>query len=289
MNGNEPPKGNGAARKAGLAAAAVAACAAFGYWLYARNFESTDDAFIESHVVAVSPNVSGTVTEVDVADNQSVELGAPLLQIDPRPFQARLDQAKAEVQAAQADADNAEADFARDRQLFKRDAVSKQTLDHASASAQGAQARLELARKRVDADALDLSYARLTAPVAGLVARKSVEVGGYVQAGQQLLALVPRESWVIANFKETQLTRMRAGQPATIRVDAYPGRRFTGRVDSIQSGTGSRFSLLPPENATGNFVKVVQRVPVKIVFDPPPDPSVLLAPGMSVVPEVRVR
>jgi membrane fusion protein (multidrug efflux system) len=116
-----------------------------------------------------------------------------------------------------------------------------------------------------------------------------VEAGSYVQVGQSLLALVPRSYWVVANFKETQLTKIRPGQPVTIHVDAYPDHVFKARVDSIQAGAGARFSLLPPENATGNFVKVVQRVPVKIVFDEPPDARYPLGPGMSVVPTVKVQ
>ena len=119
--------------------------------------------------------------------------------------------------------------------------------------------------------------------------RKSVEPGAYVQVGQTLFSIVPDRVWVVANFKETQLRHMRPGQPATVRVDAYPDRLFRGHVDSIQAGSGARFSLLPPENATGNYVKVVQRVPVKIVIDEAPDPQHVLGPGMSVVPEVRVR
>src|SRR6185369_10729873 len=127
------------------------------------------------------------------------------------------------------------------------------------------------------------------APDSGRVANKSVEEGALVQAGQPLLAIVPGEVWVTANFKENQIGRMQPGQAAEIIVDAYPDKVFKAHVDSIQAGTGARFSLLPAENATGNYVKVVQRVPVKIVFDEAPDPQHLLAPGMSVVPEVKVK
>src|SRR5258706_3501854 len=136
---------------------------------------------------------------------------------------------------------------------------------------------------------LDLSYTKLYAPESGRVTRKSVEPGAYVQVGQTLFSIVPDRVWVVANFKETQLRHMRPGQPATVTVDAYPDRVFTGHVDSIQAGSGARFSLLPPENATGNYVKVVQRVPVKIVIDERADPQHVLGPGMSAVPQVRVR
>ena len=287
-----PSPDGGKARKARLAAGAAAAVlglAGFLYWLHARHFESTDDAFIEGHVTPLSPQVAGTVTAVHVIDNQDVKAGQLLAELDPRPFEVKLAEARAEAKAAEADALQARTDLDRARQLFRQDAVSKQALDHAVAAAEGADARLELARKRTAADELDLSYTRIAAPAAGRVSRKSVEPGSYVQVGQEIMALVPKEVWVVANFKETQLTDMRPGQPVTIHVDAFPDEDFPGKVDSIQSGTGSRFSLLPPENATGNYVKVVQRVPVKIVFDPFPEDDILLAPGMSVVPEVRVR
>jgi len=125
--------------------------------------------------------------------------------------------------------------------------------------------------------------------VAGRITRKSVEPGAYVQVGQTLFSIVPDQVWVVANFKETQLRHMRAGQPVTVSVDAYPDKKFKGHVDSIQSGTGARFTLLPPENATGNYVKVVQRVPVKIVIDEQADPAYVLGPGMSVVPDVYLQ
>jgi len=150
-------------------------------------------------------------------------------------------------------------------------------------------AEAEAARKRAAEAALKLSYTRITAPEAGRVTRRTVEEGAYVQVGQILMSIVPNDFWVIANFKETQLTRIRPGQPVEIKVDAYPGMVLRGHVDSVQAGTGSRFSLLPPENATGNYVKVVQRVPVKIVFDELPREPERLGPGMSVVPTVIVR
>ena len=136
---------------------------------------------------------------------------------------------------------------------------------------------------------LSLSYTKVTAPDAGRVTRRVVEQGNYIQPGQSLLAIVPKNIWVVANFKETQLTHMRPGQPVTVEVDAYPQFKFKGHVDSIQNGAGARFSLFPPENATGNYIKVVQRVPVKIVLDDMPETELALGPGMSVVPKVRVK
>ncbi len=150
-------------------------------------------------------------------------------------------------------------------------------------------AEIEQAEAAVRQAELDLSYTKIYAPEDGRITRKSVELGALLQPGQALFLLVPAEMWVLANFKETQLNRMRPGQPVKISLDTYPDKIFRGHVDSLQTGTGSRFSLLPPENATGNYVKIVQRLPVKIVFDEQPDPEHLIAPGMSVETAVKVR
>jgi membrane fusion protein (multidrug efflux system) len=147
-----------------------------------------------------------------------------------------------------------------------------------------------LARATLEQAELNLQYARLQAPIGGIVSRKGINAGQVVQPGQPLIAIVQVDDvWVTVNFKETQLKNVRAGQRATVKVDAYGGRQYTGRVDSIAGATGARFSLLPPENATGNFVKVVQRVPVKIVLDPGQDREHLLRPGMSVTPTVYTK
>jgi membrane fusion protein (multidrug efflux system) len=232
--------------------------------------------------------------------------------------QAELDEDKAALDAAQINFDNADRDLKRFESLDDR-AVSKQQLDTSTsvqksdwaaveqarakiASAQSqittAQAVVLAAKGDVEKAAADLQraqvnlgYCQIKASEDGRVTRKDVEPGAYVSSGQALLALVPPEVWVTANFKETQLTHMRPGQPVTIHVDAYPDHEFTGTVDSIQAGTGARFSMLPAENATGNFVKIVQRVPGKIVFDPNQldDPTRALVPGMSVEAEVKVK
>jgi len=157
----------------------------------------------------------------------------------------------------------------------------------ADAQIQFAQAQIEQAQASFNEANLQLSYTHIVAPIRGHVTNKSVQPGDYVQVGQALMALVPKDVYVIANFKETQLDLMRPGQEAVITVDAYHGHSMDGKVDSIQRGSGAAFSLLPPENATGNYVKVVQRVPVKITFQPPHD--MVLGPGMSVVPKVKVR
>jgi membrane fusion protein, multidrug efflux system len=228
---------------------------------------------------------------------------------------ARVEQERANVGAAEVEAQRAEADLKR-YQSLQSPAVSRSQLDLAAAQARSNQAAVLVARGRVRAAEaqvslgqagieaaqaeiqraqagvrqaeLELSYTKVLAPENGFVTHRTVEAGAYVQAGQALLALVPSRVWVVANFKETQLTHMRPGQPVSVHVDAYPGHRFRAHVDSIQRGSGARFSVLPPENASGNYVKVVQRVPVKIVFDEPPDATLPLGPGMSVQPKVNI-
>ncbi len=272
------------------AAAAAAAAAALGAWLILRApTEFTDDAFVEADVVPISSRVSGHVLRVFVSDNQTVKSGDPLVEIDPSDFQARVDQARAKTASQRAQADKTSADLARAKALFAKDEISRETLDHAAASAQSAAADLAQAQAAQRRAELDLSYTKISATQAGRVTRKSVEPGQYVEVGQPLLALVPEQAWVVANFKETQLTRMRPGQRAEVVVDSYPDQTLRGHVDSIQDGTGARFSLLPAENATGNFVKVVQRVPVKIVLDDRLSGGRLLAPGMSVEASVYLK
>jgi membrane fusion protein (multidrug efflux system) len=259
------------------------------YWLYARNHEDTDDAFIDTHIIEISPKVNGQAFKVYVDDNQLVRQGDPLVDIDPVDYEVGLAQARAEVRVAEAEARKAAGDAASAKQLYAKDRISHQEYDHAVAAAEASHAREELTHKRLDMAELNLSYTRLKAPITGKVTRKSVEMRSYVRVGQPLMALVPQQVWVTANFKETQLARMKPGQKVVISVDSYPGRKFKGHLDSIQAGTGARFSLLPPENATGNYVKVVQRVPVKIVFDDPPEALPPFSPGMSVVPVVDLR
>lgn len=407
------------------------------YYNHVMSYESTDDAFIDGRIIQISPKVSGHILKVHVTDNQLVKEGDLLVELDPRDFEARLEnskallqqaiskqkaaqlnvgltdvtsqaniqqaysgvqlaksgvqtahaeliaarnrleqaraqvkaaianaeQAQAQVIEAEAEATRANADAQRYQHLYEQDGIiSRQQLDYALSASRKATAQLEAARKQASAaearvaearaaeqvaveglhqaeaqlaeaqarvgeaqarltsantapkqvaisssqaeaiqaeieqaqamvkqDQLQLSYTKIYAPESGRVTRKMIEEGAFVQVGQALMAIVPDEFWVIANFKETQLASIRQGQPVNIKVDAYPNKIFKGHVDSIQAGTGARFSLLPPENATGNFVKVVQRVPVKIVFDERPDSTHPLGPGMSVVPEVKVK
>jgi membrane fusion protein (multidrug efflux system) len=371
----------------------LAAVAGFFAWRYLNSYESTDDAQIDGHINNVSARISGYVLKVNVTDNQSVEKGAVLVEIDPRDYQVAVERAKAELadaeataqamnlnvpvetigtttqvstseanlqatqagvaaakqqldstraQLQQAEANNAraQADVARYTALLAKDEVSRQVYDQANAAAkanaaavEGARAAVAAAQEQVaqaesrvsqaqaavqyshtgpqqvavtqararagiaavqqkraalDQAQLELQYCTVVAPVTG-VASKRVEVGMNVQPGQTLAAVVPLDDvWVTANFKETQLRRMRVSQRVTIAVDAY-GREYKGHVDSIAGATGAEFSLLPPENATGNYVKVVQRIPVKIVLDPGENRDHLLRLGMSVEPKVWLQ
>jgi membrane fusion protein (multidrug efflux system) len=328
-----------------LALAVLGVIVATAVYLSHRGKESTDDAFIEARVITISPQISERVNRVLVSDNQLVQKGDLLVELDPlneqviyetaranlvsseaKLAQARaqltaaesdLAQSHADVQQARANADNAAKELSRSTELRTSGAIAQREFDNAqmqalsskaalvgkqqsalsaestvkvrAAEVNAAQASVDQAKAMLDAAKLRLSYTKIHAPEAGRVTRKNVEPGSYVQTGNALLAIVPPEIWVIANFKETQLDHMRPGQRVDIRVDAYSSQEFEGRVDSIQSGTGSRFSLLPAENATGNFVKVVQRVPVKITFMNMPKDAPPLAPGMSVVPTVHVN
>jgi membrane fusion protein (multidrug efflux system) len=242
--------------------------------IHSYYYESTDDAFVEAHVVAIGTKLSNTVQDVLIDDNYEVKKGQLLVQIDPRDYEVQL-------ASAQAVYDKAKSDYDRDTSLAGTSAISKADLDATRATADEAQAALNQAK-------LNIEYTRITAPFDGRITRKSVEPGDYIQTGETLFSIVPHDIWITANFKETQLTYMVPGQPVTISIDAFPGKTFKGHVDSLQSGTGSRFSLLPPENATGNYVKVVQRVPVKIRFDESPEVQAAFAPGLSVVPEVNI-
>src|SRR5881397_976921 len=289
-------------------------------WIFSLSHQSTDDAQVDGPIL---PMVGGFVTEIRVDENQRVRVGDTLIVLDDRDYKVRLaqaeadlavalagvsnrtrvGQAEAQVEQAQANALKAHADLDRLRPLAEQDIVSKQQLDAAEAAARaadaalaaaqaalvGADARVGAARAARDQAALNLSYTRITAPASGVVSKKTVELGQLVQAGQPLMSVVPLEDvWITANLKETQIEDVRPGQPVDFTVDAYPGLHFRGHVESLSPATGARFSLLPPDNATGNFTKVVQRVPVRIRPDKP-DPAHPLRPGMSVVVTIQTR
>ena len=366
----------------------------FFLWRYLTSYESTDDAQVDGHVNSVSARVSGHVIKLNVDDNQYVEKGTVLVEIDPADYEvavasARANYADAEAQAeaaginvpitnvstssqvasaeanvangkaglaaarqqfasaraqtAQVEANNVKAqnDLVRYKQLIDKQEISQQQYDQAVATATASTAAVEAAHaaadaaeaqvaqaesrlRQTDADLrtaetapqtmrmtrsralsakavadrrladlhqaeLNLQYTKVIAPVTGVVSNRTVEVGQNVQPGQEMMKIIPLEDiWVTANFKETQLRNMKVGQRATISVDAN-GRSYKGHVDSIAGASGARFSLLPPENATGNYVKVVQRIPVKIVFEPGETKVHELRPGMSVEPKVWIR
>ena len=321
----------------------VVAPAGYLYWDNSSHFESTDDAFIAARQFSIAPQVSGYVVAVPVTDNEHVDTGGVIARIDPRNYEAALEQAQAQVAAGEAGIKNSDAQIAvQQAQIASNQAQVAQaeaslvfakeqaarfqalvrtgagTVENAQqyvsqqkqqqAALDSARATLALAERQIDtlraqrataeanlrqAEAqrdqgrLNLSYTIVTADQPGRVANLTAGVGEYATAGTALTMFVPDDIWVVANFKETELDRMRPGQPVKIAIDAYPERDFQGHVASIQPGSGTAFSLLPAENATGNYVKVVQRVPVKIVFDNVPK-DVTLGPGMSVVPSVRV-
>lgn len=288
------------------------------YWIHAQSYESTDNAFIDGDIIPISSRVSGHVDQVLINDNQKVKAGDVLARLDARDFEARLKQSQAALATAQANVAQAQADVESSRanynlaqtnlhrfeQMLKDNSASQQEYDAAVASEQVTAADLNAAQKKVaamqaasaeaqaavDTAQLNLSYTTITAPKDGRVTRKIVEPGAYIAPGQTLLSIVRDEVWVTANYKETALTHMQPGQPVDLSVDAFPDMQLKGVVDSIQAGTGARFSLFPPENATGNYVKVVQRVPVKILLkDVPPEQMQRLSLGLSVVPDVKVK
>ena len=309
----------------------------------AGHYQSTDDAFVAARQSSVAPKVSGYITAVPVTDNQHVAAGEVIARIDDRDYRIALEQAEAQVAAAQASIENldaqlevqkaqisanqAQVDQVQAALVFANQQAARyqhleQTgygtvqnseqytsqLRQQQAAVQSAQATLNLAQRQLeglkaqrksaaanlaqaeaqrDQAKLNLSYTTVTAAQPGRVVNLGAAVGQFAQPGTSLTQFVPDEVWVTANFKEIQLDRMRPGEPVTLGIDAYPGRAIQGHVDSVQPGSGTAFSLLPAQNATGNYVKIVQRVPVKIVMDNPPK-DVALGPGMSVVPTVRI-
>lgn len=291
------------------------------WWGYLQTWESTDNAYVSGHVHTISSRIAGNVLDVLVNDNQEVVAGEVLALLDTRDFEVRRVQAHALVSQADAQIAQAKAQVAREEAILARaerdfhraeelihaasGAISQQEFDNDKAAFETAKASLAateaastaaLAQREVAAanlaDAeLQLSYTKIVAPATGRIGRKNVEKGNHVQPGQALLALVQPEIWVTANFKETQLRRLHAGQSVRLDIDGFPGQDFFGKVESISPASGAEFALLPPDNATGNFTKIVQRVPVKIVFDSKSlqAPGVGIVPGMSVVARVRVR
>ena len=317
---------------------------AFQKWNYGRSHQSTDNAQVDGHIVPVLAKVGGYVKTVNVNENDHVNTGQLLAQLDDADYRVRFQQAQADLAAAEAtaggggfsgqaeaqvqsatgqraaldaqigaaraNANKADADLARARELAAKQIISRQQLDAAQATAAVAQANLIAAERQASAAGgtvntaeagvrvanartlaaraaaenaqLQLDYTRITAPALGEVARKQVEVGQLVAPGQPLLSIVADTGvWVTANFKETQLAAIRPGQPVEFEIDAYGGCVGYGKVASVSGATGAKFALLPPDNATGNFTKVVQRVPVRIAVTKPCPGNHPLRPGLS--------
>jgi membrane fusion protein (multidrug efflux system) len=265
----------------------AAAAGGYLYWDYAGHFQSTDDAFIAARAFSMAPKVSGYITAVPVTDNQHVGAGEVIARIDDRDYRVALDQAKAQLAHDQALLEQAKTNLGRYQYLVQRNAIAQQQADDQRYLVAQTESTVALDQAKVDAAQLDLSHTTITAAESGRVVSLTAAVGQYAQAGTALTMFVPDEIWVTANFKETQLDAMRPGQSVTLAIDAYPDRKIRGHLASVQPGSGTAFSLLPAQNATGNYVKIVQRVPVKIVIDAPPV-DVALGPGMSVVPTVRI-
>jgi membrane fusion protein (multidrug efflux system) len=324
----------------------IAAAGGVFYWLKTVHpFESTDNAYLKSHIGLISPKESGYVKEVLFEENQKVRPGDVLVVIDDHDFRAKVAQAEAQVMlemagaqtlatdkqaqsamirqeqaniaASEAGVEKSVKDLKRFSNLAAEGAISAQTRDTAEsaykqakaehakyvstkqeaesrlssldARIEEAKARLKAAQASLELARIDLSNTHITAPFEGIIGHRSVQVGQLVQPGSALAYLIPANGiFVEANFKETQIARMNPGQPVEIRVDALPERVFEGIVDSFAPASGSEFSLLPPENATGNFTKIVRRVPVKIKFRPGTDLA-HLRPGLSTTVKVRVR
>lgn len=279
-------------------------------------YKSTDDAFVEGHIITVAPKVSGQVEKLLVEDNMEVKKGDLLLEIEPKDYETKLKQSRAKLEEAKAalvSADNqveksfseldfAKSDYERYSQMFSKGIASVQDYDLAKTKLTTATSENKSAKAKydeltatikkleaeVEEDELNLSYTKIYAVQGGKITHKTVEEGNYIQVAQPLFSIVKDDVWVVANFKETQVANMKKGQAVKIKIDAFGHKTFNGKVDSIQMASGAKASLFPPENAVGSYVKIVQRIPVKIVFTD--DISGLnIIPGMSVVPTVKVK
>jgi membrane fusion protein (multidrug efflux system) len=300
---DEPRRNGGRRVWIVLGAIAVVAVAAVGIYLAATHGkESTDDAQVQADVVQLAPRVAGAVLRVLVQDNAHVHAGDPILQIDDADYGVRVKQAEADLAAADAAVAHAEPqavqsdlDLARARRLKARGTIPQQDLERADVTARTSRSTLAQARANQAAARAALSlanlqfgYTKVVAPEDGTVSDLTARAGEILAADQPFAQFVPDRAYVVANFKETQTGRMRPGQRASISIDAYSHRSFAGRVESLSAGTGAQFSLLPANNATGNFVKVVQRVPVRIAFDGLPQ-GIALRAGLSANVTVDVR
>jgi len=251
----------------------------------------SDDAQISGHVAMLSSRVGGTIQSVAVEENQKVKAGQVLAQIDTSDYSNSADAAKAQVASLQARYTEAQVNFERAKNLIEKQAISRERFDEVQAKFKENGAKLKAAEAQASQANLNVTYTKIIAPTDGTIARKSVENGQFVPAGQPLFGFVEtNERWVTANLKETELGNVKIGQKVDVEVDAVSGRKFEGVVESISPGTGAIFSLLPPDNATGNFTKVVQRVPVRIKLAGITEKdSDLLQTGLSAIVKIHVR
>ena len=297
---------------------ALGANYAYHQFIFGKNHVSTDDAQVDGNIDPVLPRVAGYVSAVNVNDNVIVKSGQVLVMLDTadlylkvRAGESALKNAEAAVVVATANVNTAQVnqrktqvDLARDTKLLAGGAITQAAFDVTKANAEVAAAQIaavtdqisvaqaNIEQKKVDLEQakLQLTYASVKAPADGMISRKSVQVGQYVQIAQPLMAVTENDSiWVTANFKETQVEDIKPGQEVDVEVDAYPDKTFHGKVQSFAAATGAKFSLLPPDNATGNFVKVVQRVPVKILVEGAVNSATPLRPGMSVTATVTTK
>jgi membrane fusion protein (multidrug efflux system) len=242
-------------KKPAMVVAGIIAAIAVSFYVYdAFTHEETDDAYVTGHLHAVSTRINGTVTDVMVDDNQFVHEGAVLVKLDPAVYLTMAAGAKANLETAQSNLD-------RQQPLVAIHAIAPEDVDKTRNTRD-----VDLAEYKLSE--LQIVYSTVKAPASGYVGRKNVEVGNRVSSGQTLMVVVEPDLWVVANFKETQLANMKAGQPVRISIDSIPDKVFDGTVDSFSPATGNEFALLPADNSTGNFTKIVQRVPVKVVLDP---------------------
>lgn len=284
---------NMSTKKKRILGAVVAVVVVFsGYMIYDHlTYVSTDNAQIGAHVTMLSSRVNGTIQKVMFEENQRVKAGDVLAQIDTSDYSNASTAAQAEVNSLEARTREAEANYKRADDLFKQQAISRERYEAAMAAFKDLTAKTQAAKAKFDQAALNVSYTRIIAPADGTIARKSVEPGQFVPAGQPLFGFVAsKERWVSANLKETELAGVKVGNKAYVDVDAIDGKKFHGVVESISPSTGAVFSLLPPDNATGNFTKVVQRVPVRIHLTELSDEDVdRLQAGLSATVSIRIR
>jgi membrane fusion protein (multidrug efflux system) len=267
-----------------LAVAGTIVVLLVGYLTYEHfAYVTTDNAQIFGHSLMMAPKVSGYITEVNVVEGQKVSKGDVLIQIDQRDYDNNLKQAKGELASIEARRRDAERNYRRLVDLLSKGAVSQQQFDTSTAQYNDVKAKYDAIASQVAQAELNLSNTKIVAPVNGFIAKKSVEVGQLAAPGVPLLGFIDAgERWIIANFKETEIEGIHLDAKVEVEVDAISGEKFEGKIESISSATGATFTLLPPDNATGNFTKVVQRVPVKIKFENlTPEQIVKLRTGLS--------